>query len=1305
MSSAQRPGKTSPRLAQDICLYDPLHIPGTRRNLLSEVPPVYPEGYDGPPDYISPTACRHEYVTKTSQSFFPEPEHRWRTGVSTRLSAMCVRCRYHLQVVTSHTNGGGQYGQTSQDHVHHWMYSSGRQRDSVSAGNLSLKEQTAESFHYRCSYITCSTVVSVRIVSPVLSQDWVRLLTDPELLSQRAEEAIAAHPERLEGFTGPQPITVLEDLRSYLSNALHDPKRSKSISAINKRFMVCFGMEGQPCKDLLEFLGFSVKKEGFWEPPRPDPSEEVPYQDTLRIFLDDVVHELSALIDQRPLSEKRGHQLDHFSRSFLDDLYYTLEALDYPKATRANDFSMPGAPFYEDLGVVEDMPSAAIVEAFNRQVSVDPARTPLYFGCLKEIGALRGGDDAAIIERAVEAAYAEGKYTNEDVANAYKYFSLNSDDSSLTDENIIGRFHAFLNSTTQENESRKQLWRIGDSRRSERIKSAAEDRVSTVEQAHMYLGVDERTSDDFIITMYTTKINDSPSSKDFARRAVELIAEARKSDVLKHYLKTGEMGVGEMDVGDAYRLLQIPDRTVDDAAIVAAYTICIDEAPSQAETYNRALSIIAKEKNSPLLSTMVFGSTPQSDRVLSEWPVGLQNIGNTCYLNSLLQFYFSIRPFREMVLDFDSYKMSLDEESLSKKQVGSRKVSKKEIERSQRFLRELQVLFQNMISSSQPSVTPGQELARLTLISPSNEAAIRRMSTRSRSRSVGLGELNGMPIIGPLGPPQQEPETKEPVDLGGAATLIEAPEKLHVTGSGTSDADSEATLVSEGARPESQTLPADDKENTPPSSDEDMKDAPESIAPETKTTDGHPAPQSSPVEPPDRPPPVPPRPVPQTDRQKQLIDEVEIGAQQDVTEVINNVLFQSQCAVRPSGFDANGEQLDRVKDLFYGRTKSYISAAAGVRSKEELWCDIKVDVASGPRDIYSAIDGAFDVQKVDVEGAVAEQYGAISKLPPVLQIQVQRVQFDPVKKSSFKSTHHLELLDTIYMDRYMDTQNLEILNRRRECWQWKNKLKTLEARRDELLRKDESDKFDMPTLFDSAKIVLEDLLSMKDNPETSDEAIDIDPQLVTELEQLSQMTQTELTNVEQEMKNTQTMIATQFADSKHLAYRLYAVFVHHGSVTFGHYYIYIFDFRKEVWRKYNDNDVTEVHNAEEIFKNSDRQNPPTPYFLVYVHDALKDRLADPVCREILDAASSSLSPPPPLPPSSQAPPPPLSPAEVAVVTDGPEDIEMRLPSYEEVQIDTPSGTRTTGPDKNHTASATGQGWPSSTQADLRDVKW
>lgn len=185
------------------------------------------------------------------------------------------------------------------------------------------------------------------------------------------------------------------------------------------------------------------------------------------------------------------------------------------------------------------------------------------------------------------------------------------------------------------------------------------------------------------------QITDAPSTKDLAKRAVELIAQHRNSALLKRFVETGDTTNDEMDVAEAYRILQIPDRTADEGSIVAAYTICVDEAPQQAGLYHRALKTIASESDSHLLNDMASGPESQSDHGLSDWPVGLQNIGNTCYLNSLLQFYFSIRPFREMALEFERFKMELSGETLSKKQVGSRKVLRKEIERSQSCRRSL----------------------------------------------------------------------------------------------------------------------------------------------------------------------------------------------------------------------------------------------------------------------------------------------------------------------------------------------------------------------------------------------------------------------------------------------------------------------------------------------------------------------------------------------------------------------------------------------------------------------------------------
>ncbi|KAI7971624.1 hypothetical protein EIK77_002625 [Talaromyces pinophilus] len=556
---------------------------------------------------------------------------------------------------------------------------------------------------------------------------------------------------------------------------------------------------------------------------------------------------------------------------------------------------MPGQPAYEDLGVLEDMASDLIIKAYHRQVAVDPGRGPHYLQCLDSIAQWRGGPDRDTINEAVVTAYSKGAYTTNDILKAYEYFGLSPNDRSLTEEVIIGRFNAYLSSTTQETEARQQLWRIGDARRSERIKSAAEDRVSTAEQALVYLGVEENTPDDFVITMFTTKVNDSPSSKEISEKALSLIAEKRNSDTLRHYLKTGETGAIEMDVGDAYRLLQIPDRTVGDDAILAAYTICVDEAPTQVETYTRALTIIAKEKDSPMLSSFVSGSTTHNDRNLSEWPVGLQNIGNTCYLNSLLQFYFTVRPYREMVLDFENNKTDLDEESLRQKKVGSRKVSRLEVERSQKC-EFFQPLFP-LAANNYAQFFANFELARLTLISSTNEAEIRRRSTISGIRPFGLGEINGAPVAGPLGPPEsmRVDENETVVDQIAIPT-----EENPAKDPQTSDIDSEATLVSE--HEETEPLPV---QAAPVS---EVSDHPEKIT----NTPSQPQTVKK-VDPPSRPPPEPPRPA-EADRKRQLIEEVELGAQQDVTEVINNVLFQSECAIRPRGIAPDGEQLDQVKE-------------------------------------------------------------------------------------------------------------------------------------------------------------------------------------------------------------------------------------------------------------------------------------------------------------------------------------------------------------------------------------------------------
>ena len=126
----------------------------------------------------------------------------------------------------------------------------------------------------------------------------------------------------------------------------------------------------------------------------------------------------------------------------------------------------------------------------------------------------------------------------------------------------------------------------------------------------------------------------------------------------------------------------------------------------------------------------------------------------------------------------------------------------------------------------------------------------------------------------------------------------------------------------------------------------------------------------------------------------------------------------------------------------------YVESNGNRRWKEEWFSDIKVNVVSGPRDIYSALDDALDVQEFTTEEGEGITYSMVSNFPPVLSIQVQRVQFDAVEKRTYKSEAHLQLKELIYLERYKEGADEVILNKRRECWKWLEDLQRLVKERD-----------------------------------------------------------------------------------------------------------------------------------------------------------------------------------------------------------------------------------------------------------------
>lgn len=100
-----------------------------------------------------------------------------------------------------------------------------------------------------------------------------------------------------------------------------------------------------------------------------------------------------------------------------------------------------------------------------------------------------------------------------------------------------------------------------------------------------------------------------------------------------------------------------------------------------------------------------------------------------------------------------------------------------------------------------------------------------------------------------------------------------------------------------------------------------------------------------------------------------------------------------------------------------------------IRTQDEPFSSLLVDVAPSPstgpgalaRDIYDGLDAVFAPSPITLEGHAAQRRVAlVAPPPPVLQIQLQRVQYDREKQSVYKSNAHLQFYEEIGVRRYVE---------------------------------------------------------------------------------------------------------------------------------------------------------------------------------------------------------------------------------------------------------------------------------------------
>jgi len=316
------------------------------------------------------------------------------------------------------------------------------------------------------------------------------------------------------------------------------------------------------------------------------------------------------------------------------------------------------------------------------------------------------------------------------------------------------------------------------------------------------------------------------------------------------------------------------------------------------------------------------------------------------------------------------------------------------------------------------------------------------------------------------------------------------------------------------------------------------------------------------------------------------------GKQNDVAECMDNCIFQIECALQFDGGRKDSEKQNIVKQLFYGKSQQQIwpdgepgKSQPSVSVKEDIFAQLLVNVSDDGFDIYDGLSHFLD-DTVEFEGRQAEMEIDILELPPILQIQLQRVQFDRETLQAKKNNSYVKFDETLRMDRFLDAidaakkaQSRIIRNNLRRC-------------RTRIAALSQSPGGTVSDTLSSTKDLLSGNLAALIGG--------VDADLIAYLDSEKEHVGTELERCRTEAQTYKEELEQLWAESTGAEYELCSVFIHRGtSPSWGHYFFYSRDLpnNPNQWYKYNDSEVTLV-GRDEIF-NDTTGSTANPYLLVY----------------------------------------------------------------------------------------------------------
>lgn len=1066
---------------------------------------------------------------------------------------------HHFRIQVLNAQGNGPVVGSVAKHEYHLI-----SKEMVSVDDLRcLDEQAIQSdkllddAFFKSANSPTNQLMRVTVYMGEFSAEDLAQLTDTDIIKQRYQAAIEKNPSALSNKSYPTPLHCFTTLIKVLKGPILLPLGQK-VHTINRSST---NLDAQINSEILfRDLGFKVGD---------DNDTLVPPDLLLNRSLKEAYIRKAMELVYLGKQLKLGNKINEFDTqySFLDNFSQVYSAI--AEGDKASSMSMARNDksnhwhFYVALSAYSFYSEELIIKCFENMVLSDSENKLHYVDYYRSI----------MSNRPYQSQKLQTYYNNQylkgfmfgllDYHNALKAIGVHGagDDAFVDEETVIEMYKIACRSDYKNyTYFNKQLRIICEIQNSSVIKKFLREEMVSPRAAIQELRIEEATEDEVVITAYEIRLDEVMQSVNFNTSSPEVvflqkclvsIATVRRSFLLMAYIDNTMPEL--MDSGKSFSFSEALDllgvtATSSDMELITIFEALakqVDvEDPSQFRDLRVAFKTLAEDKKSKILSSYLrSGRVDPSLLPAQNWPTGLDNIGNTCYLNSLLQYYFCIKPLRNMILEFDEN--DTDFSNTPARKIGGRSVEVSELDRSFQFVYRLQQLFAEMIHTRRRCVQPSKELAYLSFLPLSQPVSFK---TTSASKLIDDAmEISDDADLEIIDGREGSPETPD---------IIEVPD--------TSDVDS-----MEGVQ--------DVSEQSPFEALEDKK---------IKSIEAD-----------------------------QIDSAIEIGRQQDVTECIENVTFQLETALQPDSIDDDGEQYDLIKKLFCGKTKQTITpfdSTKPSRSTMERFFSLIINVSDHPKDIYDALDNYFSENVVDLEEGTVKMSLTVLELPEILQFHVQRVLFDRERLMAYKSIEPIPFGEDIYLDRYLDTEDPDILKKRLEVYEWKQEIKNLQVQRDDIRQQDPVTKL---SILDSLQATIKYLVDVvQPSPELS-----IKQETIDTLKMQVEMIQTKLRGIDNKIGSLQHQISEQFQDYKNVGYTLFAIFIHRGEASHGHYWIYIRDMERNIYRKYNDDTVTEVPISEVL--NFAEGNTATPYYMVYVKDNLKREYIEPLKRVIEEEES------------------------------------------------------------------------------------